>query len=141
MTYYRQKTSVVHEQFGDETVIVNLDTGCYFSIDGAAAAIWALAVGGLSHVEILSQGDKAHTGDHERIRAETEEFLAKLVEEKLLDPTDNAPAAVQPPPAGEPKIWVSPTLQKYTDMEEMLQLDPIHEVDEMGWPQAKNADA
>jgi len=28
-------------------------------------------------------------------------------------------------------------LQKYTDMEELLQLDPIHEVDKFGWPSAK----
>jgi hypothetical protein len=27
-----------------------------------------------------------------------------------------------------------PALEKYTDMEELLLLDPIHEVDETGWP-------
>jgi hypothetical protein len=26
-------------------------------------------------------------------------------------------------------------LQKYTDMADLLLLDPIHEVDEQGWPQ------
>jgi hypothetical protein len=30
-----------------------------------------------------------------------------------------------------------PKLSKYTDMEDLLALDPIHEVDEMGWPNAK----
>jgi hypothetical protein len=141
MVFYRRKASVVHEKFGDETVIVNLDTGCYFSIDGAADAIWALAIGGLSRTEILSRGETAFIDDHNRVRIETEEFLTKLVEEELLEPTDDAPAGVQPPPDEGSKIWVSPTLQKYTDMEEMLRLDPIHEVDEMGWPQAKKAGA
>ena len=40
----------------------------------------------------------------------------------------------------EKPIFQAPSLQKYTDMEEMLALDPIHEVDEeMGWPSAKVA--
>ena len=31
-----------------------------------------------------------------------------------------------------------PTLEKYTDMEELLALDPIHEVNEVvGWPNVK----
>ena len=30
-----------------------------------------------------------------------------------------------------------PTLQKFTDMQELLLIDPIHEVDEMGWPRTK----
>ncbi len=137
MVFYRQKASVVHEKFGDETVIVNLDTGCYFSIDGAADMIWGLAIAGLSDAEILTRGDTAYTGD--RVRAETEAFLAKLVEEQLVEPTDSAPAGTRPSPPDEPKVWASPALQKFTDMEEMLQLDPIHEVDEMGWPQAKKA--
>jgi hypothetical protein len=28
-------------------------------------------------------------------------------------------------------------LQKFTDMQELLLLDPIHEVDERGWPHRK----
>jgi hypothetical protein len=139
MAFYRQKASVVHEKFGDETVIVNLDTGCYFSIDGAADTIWGLAIAGLSNAEILTRGDAAYTGDRDRVRAETEAFLARLVEEQLVEPTDSAPAGTRPSPPDEPQVWISPTLQKFTDMEEMLQLDPIHAVDEMGWPQAKKA--
>ena len=30
----------------------------------------------------------------------------------------------------------APILQKYTDMQDLLLLDPIHEVDEAGWPHA-----
>ena len=30
-----------------------------------------------------------------------------------------------------------PVLEKYTDMQELLLLDPIHDVEEAGWPKAK----
>jgi hypothetical protein len=33
--------------------------------------------------------------------------------------------------------FVTPCLQKYTDMEELLLIDPIHEIDEVGWPSAR----
>jgi len=31
-----------------------------------------------------------------------------------------------------------PKLQKFTDMQDLLLLDPIHEVDEAGWPHTRN---
>jgi len=40
---------------------------------------------------------------------------------------------ITPPPAGRPP-FVKPILQKYTDMADLLLLDPIHEVGEQGWP-------
>jgi hypothetical protein len=30
-----------------------------------------------------------------------------------------------------------PTLRKYTDMQDLLLIDPIHEVDDLGWPGVK----
>ena len=43
-------------------------------------------------------------------------------------------------PAGEDEVPLSPmafekpVIEKFSDMQEMLLLDPIHEVSEMGWP-------
>jgi Coenzyme PQQ synthesis protein D (PqqD) len=141
MPFYKKKSSVVHERFDDETVIVNLDTGCYFSIDGAGDTIWALVVEGLSQADAVARLCAIYDGDKAVIRAETDEFLARLVEEKLIEPTDVSAGGVPQAAAGPPKPWAAPTIQKYTDMEEMLQLDPIHEVDEMGWPQARKVEA
>jgi hypothetical protein len=31
-------------------------------------------------------------------------------------------------------VWVAPTLTVYADMQDLFQLDPIHDVDETGWP-------
>ena len=141
MVFYRRKSSVVHEQFGDETVIVNLDTGCYFSIDGTGDAIWAWVTGGLSHDEIVARVGMGYEGDQALIRAQTEGFLSRLVEEKLLEPTHEARDIAPPIVDSATRPWKPPALQKYTDMEQMLQLDPIHEVDEMGWPQTKKPSA
>ena len=34
-------------------------------------------------------------------------------------------------------VFQTPTLNADSDMEDLLLLDPIHDVDEKGWPQAK----
>ena len=44
------------------------------------------------------------------------------------------------PPASKPDFQ-EPALQKYTDMEDLLLLDPIHEVDDTGWPNPKPDEA
>ena len=35
------------------------------------------------------------------------------------------------------KPYTAPAVQKYDDLEDLLLLDPIHEVDEAGWPVAR----
>ncbi len=39
---------------------------------------------------------------------------------------------------GQPAVYVKPVLQRYSDYQELLLLDPIHEVlESAGWPVAK----
>ena len=33
--------------------------------------------------------------------------------------------------------FVAPALTRYTDVKDLLVLDPVHDVDEMGWPTPK----
>ena len=33
--------------------------------------------------------------------------------------------------------WTAPQFDEYTDMWDLIKLDPIHEADEVGWPIAK----
>jgi hypothetical protein len=35
------------------------------------------------------------------------------------------------------EAWVAPTIQRYEDMQAMLLADPIHDVDQSGWPTLK----
>ncbi len=61
-----------------------------------------------------------------------------LIEEGLIEPTDDPPLAESVPTPPTIRTYATPTLSKYTDMEELLLLDPIHEVDAQGWPIARD---
>ena len=42
--------------------------------------------------------------------------------------------------SGTRQPYSPPVLNSYTDMEELLLLDPIHDVDQAGWPMPKASD-
>ena len=106
-----------------------------------AAAIWTLASGGVFLDEIIAAVGRKFSGEPSEIRRETGIFLDLLVEEKLVVPNLDGPTdAARTLPDGPIIAFVTPELQKYTDMEELLLIDPIHQVDEVGWPSMKAKD-
>ena len=116
--------SVAAEQFDTEMVIINFDTGRYFSMGGSAAWAWEALKNGAS-VAALGR-NLALTA-----REDLATFIERLSREKLIVPAD-APVAdtVPPPPA-----WSTPTLEGFDDLAELIAVDPVHEVDELlGWP-------
>jgi Coenzyme PQQ synthesis protein D (PqqD) len=136
---FKLKSSTVHERFGDETVILNLDSGSYYSAQGISSVIWGLVSDGCSESNILQRVRAEFTGDADEIASATTKFLDQLVEEALVDGSaaDGDACGASASLATPSKAFSIPLLQKYTDMEEMLLLDPIHEVDEQGWPSAR----
>ena len=129
--------SVIHETMGDEVVVINLDSGRYYSLEGAGAALWEALVAG-APLEAVSEAVEARfAGERAEIDSAVAAVVAELEAEGLIGQAAANGAAPAPSPnVGERPPFVAPVLQKYTDMEALLLLDPIHEVDEQGWPQA-----
>ena len=128
--------SVVHETIEGEVIIVNLDKGLYFSTDGVGACIWAMIVAGRTADEILNWATGAFDGG-DAITADVVAFLDQLRENDLVrvvaEMSDGGDLALPAVPA----TYEKPSLHVYADMEELLLLDPIHDVsDDAGWPHA-----
>ncbi len=133
--------AVVAESIDGEALIVNLDTGCYYSTDGTGEVIWSRAMDGLTLENIVLGLQARFAEDVATIDAAVHRFARQLLDEGLLVPVDE----VTPTPVdnGEPPLeklaFEEPVLNKYSDMQELLMLDPIHEVDESGWPNPAGA--
>ncbi len=140
---------VVHQTIDGETIIIDFDSGTYYSIDKAGAIIWEHIDQGAAVTEIVQALAQRYDGDHLDIENAVMHILAELQHESLISPINlrdssggihltadstNQPAATRPP-------FETPVLLKYTDMQDLLLLDPIHEVDEQGWPVKKGGDA
>lgn len=131
---------VVHETIDGETILIHLKTGTYFSLSGCGPEIWSLLVDGWSDEAAADELARRYP-DHEGAAEETQAFVRELIREELLEESQD-PA--QEPigaelPSGRP--FEAPALQKYTDMQYFLLLDPIHEVEAAGWPHERDAAA
>lgn len=123
-----------HELIDGEVVIIQFDTGNYYSLAGAAAAIWQRLITPADTAGLLGLFSDAP----QSATAEITAFVGELVAENLLVACD-APPAAQAGPAEEPTPYAKPELNKYTDMQQLLLADPLHEVEDAGWPHTKAA--
>ena len=137
---------VVRETFDDnEVVIVNLNSGSYYSLEKVAAEIWNLIEAGAAFDEIVGVIGQRYEDGGSGIAEAVKRFLHELQQEDLIIlSTRDVMAkgamreiALDAEASTTKSLFEAPVIQKYTDMQELLLLDPIHEVDETGWPKSK----
>lgn len=127
--YSLKSSDVVSEVIHGEAIIIDMTTGCYYSMDGTACQIWEWLMEDSISPRRIAEHFDADAGE---IISELTAFLDELVEEKLLLCRE----AVEEASSGnDTKVtYVKPVLNKYTDMENLLLMDPIHDVGDQGWP-------
>jgi len=64
-------------------------------------------------------------------------FLDVLVKEDLIHATDDAGGGAASSGGSERLVFEDPVIEKYSDMKAILLADPIHDVEEEGWPKVK----
>ncbi|HWP47777.1 MAG TPA: PqqD family protein [Candidatus Limnocylindrales bacterium] len=131
---------MIHQTIDGETIIIDFDSGAYFSTDGVGSVIWEQIAQNASVNDIIHMLTQRYTGNCADIEQGVEQFLIELQRESLIAPLDDAPSVPHAAPAiPDPNLaarsaFQVPSLHKYTDLQDLLLLDPIHEVDEQGWP-------
>ena len=137
--FYRiNEPDVSAEVFETEVLAINLGSGHYHSLRESAVPFWRLLVEGRSVDEAAALLAAQLSAPAAVVLADSRALAAALVERAVLV-TGSAPAVpvASPSPAwlGEFKPpYVTPVFDTYTDMKDLLLVDPIHEVDVTGWP-------
>lgn len=131
------KPQVISQTIDGEVVVINLQSGAYYSLTGAAAAIWDALDRGAAATEITDTLT-AHFSDCDPgLEVIVKGFLNELRGEALIVASEKPGIPVMNGKPVQREKFVRPALKKFTDMQELLLLDPIHEVDPAGWPLAK----
>jgi len=136
---------IIHETIDGETVLVNLDSGNYYSLDGVGADVWGLVENGVHVGGIITWVAQQYRGEISDIEKALFRLLEELQREELIvvdEPGSSQTSVDQGDQDGvsvpeQLKNFTPPVLHKYSDMQDLLLLDPIHEVDEIGWPNVK----
>ena len=141
---------IVAEALEGEVMVVNLANGYYYVIEGTGADLWPLLAGGSTVSEAASAMAQRYRASTLEIETAVSEFVAQLVAEDLL----NAAAVEEEPDARDVTIedvaaaddsvgtlapFTLPAMYKYTDMANLVQMDPIRDFEESRWPRRKKA--
>lgn len=131
--------NVIGEIIDGEAVIINLDSGTYYSLQDSGAFIWRLLEQNASLQEIYTHLHRQYQGEPSEMEHAIGIFLDDLQREGLIVPSSKDLEAVPEPfiEEGNQSEFRTPYLQKFDDMTDLLLLDPIHEVGEGGWPHTK----
>ncbi len=138
---------IVSEEIDGEVIIVNLGNGNYYSLSQSATVVWA-GIQARATVEGLGHRLRGrYSGDPGAMDRDLAELLQALEAERLIAlrngaeaaaPTGVPASAAEAEAAGKMEAYLPPLFERFTDMGDLLLLDPVHEAeDEKGWPHPK----
>jgi hypothetical protein len=127
---------IIHETIDKETVAIDTESGVYFSITGSGYLIVQMLDQGADVESLIARLAAVFDMDPSALRPVVDAFVAQLLAEALIVPAtvgaDDTAQSEPRRPDSEP--FTLPTLHKFTDMHDLLLMDPIHNVSEAGWP-------
>lgn len=139
-TYAINTSRAISETLDGETIIINLESGTYYSMNETGSLVWSYLESGYSLDTIVECLLQQYEATPEIVEKAVLDLIALLEADQLIAQTD-APGI--PLPLEEidipKKPFVVPVIEKYEDMQEMLLADPIHDVDTAGWPKRKDS--
>ncbi len=141
---------VVDETIDGETILIHLGTGTYYSLAGVGAEIWQLVVAGAAREQVTASIESRYDADRALVESAVTALLEELLSEELVilveasapngsEAGDSASASTADPGTSDGGAqFTEPVLHKYTDMQEFMLVDPLHDVEvDAGWPHVK----
>jgi hypothetical protein len=144
MPYRINSPQVISETVAEETIIVNLATGHYFNLQGTAVEIWDALERGEDVDGIVDSLGQRYEAANGAISEAVDELVQSLVDNDLIV-ADESREAIPAAAAGSRNgdggrlPFVAPSFTTFTDMQDIILLDPVHEVDSRGWPHTAEA--
>jgi hypothetical protein len=135
-TYVIDKKRFVFEQFDKEMVLINLEDGLYYSVSDSGTEIIDLLEKGLSVERAIAHLSQSYE-DTDEIPDLVLDFVNDCVRQSILiaasAPESGGDSEAAPVKPGTVR-FATPVISRFDDMQEILLLDPIHQVSEQGWP-------
>jgi hypothetical protein len=141
MRYAKFDNNILSDVFGEEVVLVNLDSGMYYSLRGSATQIWIRLFNQYSLFEILADLIQIYQVTENQLIDDINLFVTQLLELKIIKTANDAVRKEIDFISKDVLIdYSTPVVEIFSDMQEILLLDPVHDVDKSGWPISKNSD-
>ena len=144
-TYFSIAPQVVSEQYDSEAIVINLDSGTYYSLNADSSRLWALIGQHESAQAIVQAFNPNPISASDEVAKSVHDFLTRLSQEKLIVTEKSSDlffgGETLTEISGSDTLGTVPSfgMQIFTDMQDLLLMDPIHDVEAEGWPVARQA--
>lgn len=119
-----------------DTVLIDATRGHLFLFSGIASHIWQAFIIGRAPDALVAEVVQRYGDD---ARSSTLAFITELERAEML-------TAVQPrsvtdvAPGDWPSVFAAPAMERFEDIADIIQMDPIHDVDHAeGWPKRRTS--
>ena len=134
MPFYRTDIpETASELFDGELVIADYGSGLYYAVSVTGSLIWQGLRHGLADHEVVRWLAGHFTSDSTVLPGVVATFISQLLDHRLLIAVPSAPPGPALPVLAS-ESFAMPSLERFEDLQELLLLDPVHDVDETGWP-------
>jgi hypothetical protein len=132
-----RSADIAHDTIDGESVVIDMAQGVYYRFAGAAALAWQGLVDGAGTDALAALLHARYDADPGVVAAEIRRFVEVLSAEGLIHPLADVPASqvVVPEAAGGRPAFEGLAVHRFSDLQELFWIDPVHEVDDTGWPQ------
>ncbi|MCE5211508.1 MAG: PqqD family protein [Deltaproteobacteria bacterium] len=138
-TYKINESKAISETIDGETIIINLETGYYYSVNKTATVIWN-EIQKHNSVKNISQHFLNHYDtDISTVENSIKEIICLFLKDELiLESNSDISPDIREQQTGIVKgKFIIPRIERYDDMAGALRSDPVHDVNEDGWPNLK----
>lgn len=124
------------EVFETEVVVIHFLNGTYFSLRGASMTLWAWLQTGADEATLAELLAARYGLADEQGRAEAAKVLARLKQfDLVVESGKPAPSRDAYAMGAGPANFEEPVVEIFEDLQELIAIDPVHEVDPLqGWP-------
>jgi len=126
-TFLPNEPDIAAKVIDGETIILNVSNSNYYSTIDVGTTVWELIAAGRDFQNILSHIADLYDVPETQVEQDIEKFVSDLLSERLIIMSDKEMLSVagDPQPNGQEKLsYKAPCLDKYSDMADLLALDP-----------------
>lgn len=109
-----------------EAILINLVSSIYYSMEGTGALVWSRIEAGDPLDTIAAELASSFDVAEPQARADVDLLVAELLAQRLVVPAEvgAGAASTERPQPSEKRPYAAPKLNTYTDMGNLLALDP-----------------
>jgi len=134
---YKPNENLIYEKMEGEVIALDMQSGTYYSMQKMAGFVWSLLENEHTVKDIIAFINQNYIVDDQLMAIEVKGFVESLIAANLIKEQVASNKDTKEKVSITNKGYNKPLLETYTDVQDLLTIDPIHDVDEMGWPMPK----